>query len=51
VRAEIASLLNGSDGSASAATNGVQRAARPAESQPAPKSVKPASKGSKAKKR
>jgi DNA-binding NtrC family response regulator len=51
VRAEIASLLNGSDGSASGATNGVQRSARPAEPQPAPKSAKPASKGSKAKKR
>jgi DNA-binding NtrC family response regulator len=52
VRAEIASLLNGSDGTGtSAMTNGVQRAAKPAESQPAPKSVKPASKGAKPKKR
>jgi DNA-binding NtrC family response regulator len=52
VRAEIASLLNGSDGAGtSGTTNGVQRAARPADSQPAPKSVKPASKGAKPKKR
>jgi DNA-binding NtrC family response regulator len=52
VRAEIASLLNGSDGTGtSAMTNGVQRAAKPAEAQPAPKSVKPASKGAKPKKR
>jgi DNA-binding NtrC family response regulator len=52
VRAEIASLLNGSDGAGtSGTTNGVQRAARPSDSQPAPKSVKPASKGTKPKKR
>jgi len=52
VRAEIASLLNGSDGAGNSGTaNGVQRVARPAESQPAPKSVKPASKGAKPKKR
>jgi DNA-binding NtrC family response regulator len=52
VRAEIASLLNGSDGAGtSGMTNGAQRAAKPAESQPAPKSVKPASKGAKPKKR
>jgi DNA-binding NtrC family response regulator len=52
VRAEIASLLNGSDGAGtSGTTNGVQRAARPADSQPAPKSVKSASKSAKPKKR
>ncbi len=52
VRAEIASLLNGSDGAATpGTTNGAQRSSKPAESQPAPKSAKPASKGAKPKKR
>lgn len=52
VRAEIASLLNGSDGGGtSGAVNGAHRPAKPAESQPAPKSAKPASKASKPKKR
>ncbi len=52
VRAEIASLLNGSAGIGTpGTTNGAQRPSKPAESQPAPKSAKPASKGSKPKKR
>ena len=52
VRAEIASLLNGSEGGGtSATTNGAQRAAKPAESKAPTKSVKPVSKGAKPKKR
>ena len=55
VRAEIASLLNGSDGAgrgASSTANGAHRPVKAAESPASPsKSVKPASKGAKAKKR
>ncbi|HVS60127.1 MAG TPA: sigma-54 dependent transcriptional regulator [Gemmatimonadaceae bacterium] len=54
VRAEIASLLNGSDGagvSASSTANGTHRPVKAAESPAPSKSVKPVSKGSKAKKR
>jgi hypothetical protein len=54
VRAEIASLLNGSDvgGAASSTANGTHRPVKAAESPaPASKSVKSVSKGSKAKKR
>jgi DNA-binding NtrC family response regulator len=57
VRAEIASLLNGSDkggalGGASSAVNGALRAVKAPESPtPASKSAKPVSKGAKAKKR
>jgi hypothetical protein len=54
VRAEIASLLNGSDraGAASSTANGAHRSMKAAESPaPAPKSSKPVAKGSKAKKR
>jgi len=54
VRAEIASLLNGSDGggAASGGANGAHRATKAAESSAAAaKSAKPAAKASKAKKR
>ena len=54
VRAEIASLLNGSDGvggGASSTANGTHRPVKAAESPAPSKSVKPVSKGSKAKKR
>jgi two-component system response regulator HydG len=54
VRAEIASLLNGSDraGAASSTANGVHRSMKAAESPAAaPKSSKPGAKASKAKKR
>ena len=54
VRAEIASLLNGSDraGAPSSTANGAHRSMKASESPaPVPKSSKPAAKGSKAKKR
>jgi DNA-binding NtrC family response regulator len=54
VRAEIATLLNGSDGAgggASSTVNGAHRSARAEPPAPATKSPKPVSKGAKAKKR
>jgi DNA-binding NtrC family response regulator len=53
VRAEIASLLNGSEGPGvpSSTTNGAHRSTKAAEPPPAPRSAKPVAKGSKAKKR
>jgi hypothetical protein len=54
VRAEIATLLNGSDGAgggASSTVNGVHRSVRAESPAPATKSPKPVSKGAKAKKR